>query len=471
MSSPAPTDSSLSAPVRQTADKISSSRALLSQRYPSFLYDPYAKFFGQINETRPTSSLSRIAVRTRVFDNFVESAVSRNYTQFLSLGAGYDFRFLRVRLPSNIRVYEIDQAEVIQRKVDGIRVNGIKDDERITRIPADLTSSTWLSTLKSSTTFNPNLPTCIIAEGLLYYFTPSTAKKLIQECREICNDRVCGIFSAVSEGAVGGMGGLFRWGSDTVENDFKSCGWEHCTALTLGSPEFGCDCFNDYLKSINEYQPSINNNINNNTEVMSETSGALEGRKTFYVVCHENEEKHECYKPIVWSEGGEGIDKSDNKSDNKSDTVIICLGKKLVNNEITNELKGRILRAASLNATLPNSTIIFSGGLDESSKMLEYAHSTFGSSACKKVILESKSTTTRENAIHVLNIFKEFKEKKGWKNVYIVTSSYHSNRAVRVFTETLQQGGFNDLNVKAHSNFFAVPHEASLNEDHHFTFL
>ncbi|GMI18370.1 hypothetical protein TrLO_g7911 [Triparma laevis f. longispina] len=103
--------------------------------------------------------------------------------------------------------------------------------------------------------------------------------------------------------------------------------------------------------------------------------------------------------------------------------------------------------------------------------MLEYARSIFGSSACKNVILESKSTTTRENAIYVLNIFKEFKEKKGWKNVYIVTSSYHSNRAVRVFTETLQQGGFNDLNIKAHSNFFAVPHEASLNEDRHFKFL
>ena len=58
------------------------------------------------------------------------------------------------------------------------------------------------------------------------------------------------MFSAVSEEAIGGMGGLFRWGSDDVSQTFTQQGWEFSTALVLGEARCGGDCFNDFLKEV-----------------------------------------------------------------------------------------------------------------------------------------------------------------------------------------------------------------------------
>lgn len=249
-STPASLDASLSKPVRDTADKISSSRALLTSRYPSFLTDPYAHHFGTMNASRPTSSLSRIATRTRVFDCFVESSLENNYTQFISLGCGYDFRFDRLDLPSSATIYEVDQKLVIQNKLEKMKQHSIPSKHpQIKRVPSDITSPTLFKELQSKG-FDPSLPTCIIAEGLLYYFSPEVARGVIRRCRSACTDKVCGMFSAVSEEAIGGMGGLFRWGSDDVSQTFIQQGWEFSTALVLGEARCGGDCFNDFLKEV-----------------------------------------------------------------------------------------------------------------------------------------------------------------------------------------------------------------------------
>lgn len=168
--SAASSDPSISAPVRQTADRISASRALLTSRYPSFLNDPYASLFAapnSINMTRPTSSLSRIATRTRVFDCFVEDCLCKNYTQVISLGAGYDFRFMRILMPSNVKIWEIDQEEVVTHKQNILEQNAVITPSNLMRVSSDITT---LSFLPLCTGFDPRLKTCIIGEGLLYYF-------------------------------------------------------------------------------------------------------------------------------------------------------------------------------------------------------------------------------------------------------------------------------------------------------------
>jgi methyltransferase (TIGR00027 family) len=218
-------DLSLSQDVRDTANLIASSRAAISAKFPLFLNDTYAKLFtgaegGRgVTTERNAKSLSRIGCRTRFFDCFLSEAIHGELKaeQVLILGTGFDTRALRLRClqMGNVRVFEVDQPETITAKAAIMKEAGHEEEyERSSvKVGADLLQRTWIHELRRRG-FDPKKRTCIIVEGLLYYFEETQATDLLKTCRELVDEGVGSsiLFSAVSENCVGGMNGLFRWG-------------------------------------------------------------------------------------------------------------------------------------------------------------------------------------------------------------------------------------------------------------------
>lgn len=246
---PSVDDLSLSKGVRDTANLIASSRAALSDRYPLFVNDTYAKLFTNVSTEkggeRSDKSLGRIGCRTRFFDCFINEGVhgDLNAEQVLILASGFDTRCLRLRSLRGVKVFEIDQQESIESKERIMKEAGYGEayNSSSVRVGGNLLEDGWIRELREKG-FDPRKRTCIIAEGLLYYFDRDDALGLLRRVREdLVNEGVdmsfC--FSAVTKNCIGGMKGLFRWGSDDIEGDARGCGWEGCRGFALTEWEGG----------------------------------------------------------------------------------------------------------------------------------------------------------------------------------------------------------------------------------------
>lgn len=255
------------------------------------------------------------------------------------------------------------------------------------------------------------------------------------------------------------MNGLFRWGSDTIVKDMNDWGWKYCTPLVLGEAESGGDCFNDYLKCLGEFE---DDRVVEKDFVMTEFSGAMSEKRTFYVVSHSDREEHQPYSKI---DVGGVLTKTTHQISGE-DTVIVVLGKALVKDEeMGNELKARVLRGVELNRKLAGSTIVFSGGKGEAEKMLAFGKLRFGSDSMDKFVMEDRSTNTRENARNCCAIIRTL--KSGCQKVVVVTSNYHAKRAERIFRGAFKKEGLGEVEISSYSNFYAVPEEATNNEARH----
>lgn len=84
--------------------------------------------------------------------------------------------------------------------------------------------------------------------------------------------------------------------------------------------------------------------------------------------------------------------------------------------------------------------LLLSGGLSGEGKMdareVESALVGLGLSP-QKIIVESESKNTREQAVNVVKIVKE----KNWKRLILVASAYHLTRATLTFVKALQEEG------------------------------
>ena len=58
-----------------------------------------------------------IISRTRFIDDLIEKSAKDGVEQYVILGAGYDARAHRLKLPSSLKIFEVDQPEVQSRKI------------------------------------------------------------------------------------------------------------------------------------------------------------------------------------------------------------------------------------------------------------------------------------------------------------------------------------------------------------------
>ncbi len=129
--------------VSDTAFWIAYHRALESARPDALFRDPFAaRLAGErgrrISEGMPTSRVVAwtVALRTRIIDDYIISALRSGIDTVLCLGAGLDARPYRMALPPELRWIEADYPHVIDYK-EGI----LRDDRaacRVERVSIDL---------------------------------------------------------------------------------------------------------------------------------------------------------------------------------------------------------------------------------------------------------------------------------------------------------------------------------------------
>src|SRR5215475_8631981 len=122
----------MSSPIRDVSDTafwIAYHRKLETDRRDALFRDPLAgKLAGErgkrISEAMPTSRVVAwtVAIRTRIIDEYLGSAIDSGIDTVLSLGAGLDARPYRMRLPTALNWIEADYPQILdykQRQLQG----------------------------------------------------------------------------------------------------------------------------------------------------------------------------------------------------------------------------------------------------------------------------------------------------------------------------------------------------------------
>lgn len=161
------------------------------------VYDPYAgifvagasliklmghKFSVWITKKFAPGLHEHLISRTRFIDDLVEKKVTEGYTQYVILGAGYDLRPHRLKIPNTIKIFEVDQQEVQERKRSKLPVE-IQNTENLTYVSVDFNTQTLENRLLNHG-FDPTKPTIITLEGVSQYITKdaleATLKSLVE---------------------------------------------------------------------------------------------------------------------------------------------------------------------------------------------------------------------------------------------------------------------------------------------------
>ncbi|MED5582161.1 MAG: class I SAM-dependent methyltransferase [Pseudomonadota bacterium] len=120
-----------------------------------------------------------LIARTRFIDDLIEKAANSGAEQYVILGAGYDLRAHRLDLPSSLRIFEVDQAEVQARKRSKLPEN-ITNAANVTYVTVDFTHQSLAEQLTAAG-FNKSKPTIFTLEGVSQYITKEAVSSTIEE--------------------------------------------------------------------------------------------------------------------------------------------------------------------------------------------------------------------------------------------------------------------------------------------------
>ena len=120
-----------------------------------------------------------LIARTRFIDDLIEKTGTTGAEQYVILGAGYDLRAHRLDLPSSMRIFEVDQAEVQARKRSKLPKT-ITNSENVTYVAVDFTHQSLAEQLTAAG-FDIGKPTVFTLEGVSQYITKEAVSSTIEE--------------------------------------------------------------------------------------------------------------------------------------------------------------------------------------------------------------------------------------------------------------------------------------------------
>ena len=121
--------------------------------------------------------------RTRFIDDLVEKSAADGSEQYVILGAGYDLRAHRLNLPPTLKIFEVDQPEVQERKRSKLPEN-IPNSENVTYVSVDFNQQTLKEQLLNAG-FDQNKPTIFTLEGVSQYITKESILSTLEELAEL----------------------------------------------------------------------------------------------------------------------------------------------------------------------------------------------------------------------------------------------------------------------------------------------
>ena len=183
-----------------TAQGVAKQRLIESLAKPDrrIIYDPYAKNFvlgANIiklmghrlsvwlgNKIIPGKHEHLIS-RTRYIDDLIEKSTFANIEQYVILGAGYDSRAHRLKLPSKLKIFEVDQSEVQELKRLRLPDN-MPNRESITYVDIDFNHQSLKEQL-INVGFDQNKSTIFTLEGVSQYISREALDATLKEVADL----------------------------------------------------------------------------------------------------------------------------------------------------------------------------------------------------------------------------------------------------------------------------------------------
>ena len=129
--------------------------------------------------------------RTRFIDDLIEKSTSIDIEQYVILGAGYDSRAHRLKLPSKLKIFEVDQHEVQERKRSRLPDN-TTNKANVIYISIDFNQQSLKEQLLNAG-FDQNKSTIYTLEGVSQYITRealNSTLKVIDALNQNSNSKI-----------------------------------------------------------------------------------------------------------------------------------------------------------------------------------------------------------------------------------------------------------------------------------------
>ena len=120
-----------------------------------------------------------IISRTRFIDDLIEKSAKEGVEQYVILGAGYDSRAHRLDLPSSLRIFEVDQPEVQDRKRSKLPKE-LNNSDNVTYVTIDFAHQSLTERLLNSG-FDKTKSTVYTLEGVTQYITKEAFNSTMKE--------------------------------------------------------------------------------------------------------------------------------------------------------------------------------------------------------------------------------------------------------------------------------------------------
>jgi methyltransferase (TIGR00027 family) len=136
-----------------------------------------------------------LIARTRFIDDLVKNCAAKGFEQYVILGAGYDLRAHRLALPPSIKVFEVDQIEVQQRKRLKLSRNSqvsasassskdIPNAENVSYVDVDFNQQSLYEVLLAAG-FDQSKATVFTLEGVSQYISKEALSATLSEIAKL----------------------------------------------------------------------------------------------------------------------------------------------------------------------------------------------------------------------------------------------------------------------------------------------
>jgi methyltransferase (TIGR00027 family) len=121
--------------------------------------------------------------RTRFIDDLVEKTTENGAEQYVILGAGYDSRAHRLKLTSNVKIFEVDQQEVQDLKRSKLPKNP-PNFENVTYVSVDFNHQSLKEQLLEAG-FDESKSTIFTLEGVSQYISKEAVQSTLKEVADL----------------------------------------------------------------------------------------------------------------------------------------------------------------------------------------------------------------------------------------------------------------------------------------------
>ena len=140
---------------------------------------------GKLVEPGEETSDSTAGIRVLMFDRIMEKYVDE-MEQIVLPGAGFDLMTLQFTKGKKVKVFELDQVNTLNVKVETLKKAGIKHDW-ITYIPVDYANESWVDKLLEAG-FDKTKKTLFLWQSVSLYLEADIVKEALRKMADLCVD-------------------------------------------------------------------------------------------------------------------------------------------------------------------------------------------------------------------------------------------------------------------------------------------